>query len=90
MAGRARPESGTDTPATSAVFRERAISLVPEQEVRHGVVGHEHVEPPVVIEVGNRGAHALAGVRMHAGLGRHVFERAVAAIAIQAVRQPLE
>ena len=69
---------------------ERAVAVVPEQEVRNGVVGDEHVEAPVVIVVGKRDAHALADVRQQARPRRHVLERAVAAIAIEAVRQPLE
>ena len=69
---------------------ERAVAVVAEKEVGHGVVGDEHVETSVVIVVGKRRAHALADMRQQPGARRHVLERAVAAVAIQAVRQALK
>ena len=85
-----RPDAGTDTPARSAVSRERAVAVVAEQEVRDRVVGDEGVEAPIVIVVGERDAHPLADVREQARARRDVLERPVAAIAIQPVRQALE
>ena len=69
---------------------ERAVALVPEQEVGNRVVGHECVEPSIVIEVRKGDAHALPDVRQQPRTRRHVLERAVAAIPVQAVGQTLE
>ena len=85
-----RPESGTDTPAQQRGFRERAVAVVAEQEVGNRVVGHEHVEPPIVIEVRKGDAHALADVRQQARPRRDILECPVAAVPIEAVRQALE
>jgi hypothetical protein len=46
MPARAFPSADTATPASSAVSVNVAVALVVKQEVRHAVVGHEHVGPP--------------------------------------------
>ena len=57
-------------------------SQVVEQQVRSLIVGHEDVEPAVVIEIGNREAQAVALVD-DARLPADVRERAVAIVAIE-------
>jgi hypothetical protein len=39
------------------------LPVVAEEEVREAVVGDEHVRPPVLVEVGDDDAHAIAAKR---------------------------
>ena len=62
MPARALPSVATATPARSAGLRETPGSRAVKQEVRHAVVGHEHVRPPVIVEVGDDDAEAVAAI----------------------------
>ena len=65
---------------------EGAVALVQEQEIALGVVGHEHVLPAILIEIGDADAHALAGHFADAGLLGDVGELPIAQIVIKPVR----
>ena len=81
---------------------ERAVVIVPIEEARRGVARDVDVGPPVVVEVGGHGAHAVGSRRApvaaredhrrgtartcDAGRLRDVLERPVAAVAIEHVR----
>ena len=69
---------------------ERAIVLVPVEEVRLGVVGHGDVGPAVAVEVEGHDTERLAGRVEEPGLLCHVLERAVPPVAVEAVgRSPV-
>ena len=65
---------------------EAAAALVVEEEVRHRVVGHEHVGQPVVVVVADGHAEAVADVRGDAGGGADVGEDALAVVAVEHAR----
>ncbi len=68
-----------------ALVFERAVALIAPQLARRRVVGDEHVEMPVAVEVADGDTEARA-VRPQDARGlRHVLERAVALVAEQAV-----
>ena len=69
---------------------ERAVSVVPEQERLHGVVGDVHVHEPVVVEISEGDAESFADRTGNSGFLRYVGERAVAVVAIEDVGQSLE
>src|SRR4029450_6185062 len=55
-------------------FVEAALSTVPEQKVRHRIVGHEEVEPAIKIDIGSDCAEGLSQVLADARCGAHVLE----------------
>ena len=66
---------------------ERALAGVPEQPVLSDA-GDEEIREAVVVEVADGDAHAVE-LDVEAGAARHVGERAVAVVAVQAQRRPL-
>ena len=84
------PASGTRHSGDERGLGERSVAVVAEQEVGHRVVGHEHVETCIVIEVGKGDAHTFPDMRQQARVGRDILERPIAAVPIEAVRQALE
>ena len=64
---------------------EGPVLLVDPQLVGLAVVGHVDVEPTVAAEIGGQDAEGRPVLAPRAGAGRHVLERAVPAVAIQAV-----
>ena len=85
-----RPVSGTDTPAASAFSVNVPSPLLRNRKFGTASLVTKMSRRPSWSKSANDDAHALADVRLQAGARRHVFERAVAAIAVEAVRQPLE
>jgi hypothetical protein len=75
-------------PGPHGGFREMPVSVVMEQEVGHGVVGHQNIRPPVAIVVGESRTHPLTHMLPYARCGRHIRERAVPVIVIQCIGQP--
>ena len=80
-----------------ADFPERAVVLVHEDEIGHGVVGHDEIHPAVAVNVHRRDAEGLGGG--HAGRGifhlqtalrRDVGEMAVAVVVIKMGKRALE
>src|SRR5262245_27760023 len=67
-----------------------ALAAVDEQEILHGVVRDEEIHQTVIVDVGGHDAEALADRALNVGTGRHVGEGAVAVVAVQEVRRPLE
>jgi hypothetical protein len=64
-------------------------ALVVEQEIAHGVIGHENVRASVVIVVCYDHAHALPDVRGNAARHGYVRECTVAVVVIERVGQAL-
>ena len=70
---------------------ERAVAAVAVEVVRRGVVGHEEIEPAVVVEVEEGDAEAVeAGGVGHARPRAHVGERAAAVVAEEVVALALQ
>ena len=65
-------------------------SAVHEEEVLHGVVGHEEVHAAVVIDVGGHHAQAFAQGLFDVGAAAHFGERAVAVVVEQQARGGFE
>ena len=88
----ARPSVGRHRHAGAQrdLRRSATPSGAVEQEVRHAVVGDEHLRPPVIVEVGDDDAEAVAAMRADAGLRADVGEDALAVVAVDDVRQRLE
>ena len=72
-------------PGEHALFRERAVAAVPEEQVRHRVVRHEDVGPAVIVEIREQHAEAVVARVDDARRARHVGEVAVPGVAIQHV-----
>ena len=69
---------------------EGALAGIAVEKIAHGVVGDVDVGQAVAIVVAERHAEPLAGRIGDAGLLRDVGERAVAVVAVQPIRHPVE
>ena len=83
---RARPTVAADAGGDGDVGK-RTVPLVAVQRVR-SEVGHEHIAIPVVVEIADRTAHAVAGVT-EPGCDRDVSETPVRFLMVQTVHRSL-
>ena len=65
---------------------EPAVTLVDPQLIGLAIVGDEDVDPAVAVEVRRRDAERGTEIAGHAGRGRHIGERPVAVVVIEAAR----
>ncbi len=68
---------------------ELPVAFVVKQEVGHGIVGHEHIGPPIIVVVANGNTEPVSAVLRDASLGTHVGKAALSVIAIEHARQAL-
>ena len=80
--GARRPPAGGN-PRLPGDFLKRPVPAVPVEDVA-AVVGDVKVRAAIVIVIAHRRAHAIAAPA-HAGLFRHIAERSVTLVSIEAV-----
>jgi hypothetical protein len=76
-------------PCGGASLTERAIAFVVKEEVGDGIVGDEHIEAAILVEIQETHTHAFADVGRDSRGSRDVRESAVAIVPVEAVRQSL-
>src|SRR5262245_23790908 len=73
-------------PGCQTNFLKLFAALVDKKKVRHRVVGHEEIQPTVVVDVSRNGAERLTRGTGNPGLGAYVAERAIAIVAKEMTR----
>ena len=81
------PVAGHRDARARATLREAAAALVVIQEVRHRVVGHEQIQPSVVVIVAEDNPEPVAAVIVNTRLPADVRKGSVAVVAVENVRQ---
>src|SRR5688572_16423553 len=72
-------------PGLQGALAERAIPAVLEEQVRRGIVRHEDIQPPVIVEIAEDDAEAVVSRINDARTPGDVREYALAIVAIQGV-----
>ncbi len=80
----ASPSAPSAGPRQERRILERAVALVDPQLVRLAVVGDVDVDPPVAVEIGRRHTQRGAELGRQSGARRHIGERSVAVVVVQA------
>src|SRR5262249_31915388 len=71
---------------SEAHFFESAVALVQEQEIALGVIRDEHIQPTVLVDIGDSDSHPLAAESPESRAIGYILEPAAAEIAIEPLR----
>ena len=80
MPARALPASLKATPDRKRTLSKSSVVIIAVELVRLRVVGHEQIDPPIIVEIQERNAERFAGWIVQAGLARDILESAIAQV----------